>query len=77
MITENDAVEQEKRFKYLDLVPGAVILQNRVDMSLVIQALTTEGYPVSHPLVAALSPFVTLHLKISCTFYSHEGEKFN
>ncbi|MBK1991002.1 Tn3 family transposase, partial [Sphaerospermopsis aphanizomenoides BCCUSP55] len=63
VITENDPVEQEKRFKYLDLVASAVILQNTVDMSLAIQALTMEGYPVSHRLVAALSPFVTRHLK--------------
>lgn len=43
--TENGPVEQEKRDKYLDLVASAVILQNTVDMSLVIQAPSAEGYP--------------------------------
>jgi TnpA family transposase len=63
IITENDPIEQEKRLKYLDLVASAVILQNTVDMSLAIQALITEGYPVNHRLVAALSPFGTRNIK--------------
>ncbi|MEJ1931364.1 Tn3 family transposase [Nostoc sp. NIES-2111] len=46
VITENDPIEQEKRLKYLDLVASAVILQNTVDMSLAIQTLTAQGYPV-------------------------------
>ena len=63
IITENDPIEQEKRLKYLDLIASAVILQNTVDMSLAIQALITEGYPVNHRLVAALSPFGTRNIK--------------
>ena len=42
VITENDPVEQEKRLKYLDLVASAVILQNTVDMTRVIQTLSEE-----------------------------------
>lgn len=63
VITENDPVEQEKRLKYLDLVASAVILQNTFDMSLAIQALSAEGYPISHKALATLSPYITRHLK--------------
>ena len=45
-ITENDPIEQEKRFKYLDLVASALILHNTVDMSLAIQTLMARGEPV-------------------------------
>ncbi len=62
-ITENDPIEQEKRFKYLDLVASAVILQNTVDMSLAIQTLMAQGETVNYRLVKALSPYVTRHLK--------------
>ena len=63
VITENDPIEQEKRLKYLDLVASAVILQNTVDMSLATQTLTAQGYPVNHRFVAALSPYLTRHIK--------------
>jgi TnpA family transposase len=63
VITENDPIEQEKRLKYLDLIASAVILQNTVDMSLAIQALAAQGYSVNHKTIAALSPYVTRHLK--------------
>jgi len=63
IITDNDPLEQEKRLKYLDLVASAVILQNTVDMSLAIQTLMLRGeiIPVRH--LAALSPYVTRHIK--------------
>ena len=63
VITENDPIEQEKRLKYLDLVASAVVLQNTVDMSLATQTLTAQGYPVNHRFVAALSPYLTRHIK--------------
>jgi hypothetical protein len=63
VITENDPIEQEKRLKYLDLVASAVILQNTVDMSLAIQTLTAQGYPVNHRFAASLSPYLTRHIK--------------
>lgn len=63
VITKNDLVEQEKRLKYLDLVASAVILQNTFDMSLAIQALSAEGYPISYKALANLSPYITRHLK--------------
>jgi len=62
-VTENDPIEQEKRFKYLDLVASAVILQNTVDMSLAIQTLMAQGEAVNHRHIKALSPYVTRHLK--------------
>ena len=62
-ITENDPIEQEKRFKYLDLVASAVILHNTVDMSLAIQTLMAQGKPVHQRYIKALSPFITRHIK--------------
>ncbi|PSB14590.1 hypothetical protein C7B65_26255 [Phormidesmis priestleyi ULC007] len=63
IITENDPEEQEKRLKYLDVVSSAVILQNAVDISWVVQTLSAEGYPVDREALAVLSPYTTKHLK--------------
>ncbi|WP_449415980.1 Tn3 family transposase [Phormidium nigroviride] len=63
VITENDPIEQEKRLKYLELVASAIILHNTVDISLAIQTLTAQGYQVNHRFVAALSPYLTRHIK--------------
>ena len=54
---------QEKRLKYLEGVASAVILQNTFNMSLAIQALSAERYPISHKALATLSPYITRHLK--------------
>jgi TnpA family transposase len=62
-ITENDPIEQEKRFKYIDLVASSIILHNTVDMSLAIQTLMARGEAVNHRYVKALSPFITRHIK--------------
>ena len=63
VITENDPDEQEKCFKYLDLVANAVILQNAVDISHVLRELAAEGYSVTREAVATLSPYITQNLK--------------
>jgi len=63
VITDNDPEEQEKRLKYLDLVANAVILQNTVDLSLAIQALSAEGMRVDRAMLKTLSPYLTRHLK--------------
>lgn len=63
VITENDPLEQEKRIKYLDLVANAVILQNTFDMSSAIRALSAEGYVIKPRMLAALSPYLTQHIK--------------
>jgi TnpA family transposase len=62
-ITENDPIEQEKRLKYLDLVASAVILHNTVDMSLAIQTLMSQGEVIPMRHLAALSPYITRHIK--------------
>jgi hypothetical protein len=61
-ITEHDPEEQEKQLKYLDLVASAVILQNTVDISYAIRALSKEGYPLKRGFLATLSPYLTRHL---------------
>ena len=63
VITENDPVEQEKRLKYLDLVASAVILQNTVDMTRVIQTLSAEGFKITHRMLATMSPYITRNLR--------------
>ncbi len=63
IITENDPDEQEKRLKYLDVVACAVTLQNAVDISWVVQTLSAEGYRVDREALAAISPYLTRHLK--------------
>jgi Tn3 transposase DDE domain len=63
IIAENDPEEQEKMIKYNDLVANAVIFQNVVDVSRVLHALIAEGYPVKREDVAALSPYLTRHVK--------------
>ncbi|MCC5667892.1 transposase [Nostoc sp. CHAB 5784] len=62
-ITENDPIEQEKRLKYLDLVASAVIWQNTVDMSLAIQTLMSQGEMIPMRHLAALSLYITRHIK--------------
>jgi TnpA family transposase len=63
IIAENDPEEQEKMIKYNDLVANAVIFQNVVDVSRVLHTLIAEGYPVKREDVAALSPYLTRHVK--------------
>jgi len=63
VIAENDPEEQEKRIKYTDLVANAVILQNVADMTRVLHELEREGQPASRAAMAALSPYLTRHLK--------------
>jgi TnpA family transposase len=63
VITENDPIEQEKRLKYLDLVASSIILQNTVDMSLAIQTLMAQGEVIPRRHLAALSPYLTRHIK--------------
>jgi hypothetical protein len=63
IIAENDPEEQEKRIKYLDLVSNAVILQNVVDMTGILKKLAHEGTEFTRTDVAALSPYMTRHIK--------------
>lgn len=63
IIAENNPEEQEKIIKYNDLVANAVIFQNVVDVSRVLHALIAEGYPVTREDIAALSRYLTRHVK--------------
>lgn len=63
VIADNDPEEQEKAIKYNDLVANAVIFQNVVDQSRILHELMTEGYMVRREDVAALSPYLTSHIK--------------
>jgi len=63
VIADNDPEEQEKAIKYNDLVANAVIFQNVVDQSRILHELMTEGYAVRREDVAALSPYLTSHIK--------------
>lgn len=57
MIAENDPVEQQKRLRYIDLVASAVILQNTVDMTRVLQDMYQRGEPVDVADAGFLSPY--------------------
>lgn len=63
VITENDPEEQEKRIKYNDLVANAVIFQNVIDISGVLQQLIKEGYKLKVEDVSSISPYLTSHIK--------------
>lgn len=63
IISENDPDEQEKRIKYNDLVSNAVILQNVADMTYILKELSVNGVEFTKSDVAALSPYLTRHIK--------------
>lgn len=63
VITENDANEQQKRIRYIDLVASAVILQNTVDMMRVLQELNATSDPMSIADAEFLSPYGTNGIK--------------
>lgn len=63
IIAENDPEEQEKIIKYNDFVANAMIFQNVMDVSQTLRELIAEGYPVNRADVAALSPYLTRHIK--------------
>jgi Tn3 transposase DDE domain len=46
VIAENDPDEQQKRLRYNDLVAGAVILQNTVDITRILTQLEREGWTI-------------------------------
>jgi TnpA family transposase len=73
VIAENDPEEQEKRIKYKDLVANIVIFQNVVDMSYALRQLKLEGYEVAREDVAAVSPYITRHLKRFGDYYVDLG----
>jgi TnpA family transposase len=63
IIANNDPIEQEKIIKYNDLVANAVIFHNVVDLTDVLRDLLKAGYLITREDVAALSPYMTSHIK--------------
>lgn len=63
IIAKNDPIEQEKAIKYKDLIANAVIFQNVVDLTDILQNLQKEGYLVNREDVAMISPYITAHVK--------------
>ena len=63
IIASNDPEQQEKIIKYNDLVANAVIFQNVVDLTEVLQQLQSEGYLLEREDVASLSPYLTSNIK--------------
>lgn len=73
VIAENDPEEQEKRIKYKDLVANVIIFQNVVDMTYALRELKREGYTINREDVAALSPYLTRHIKRFGDYYIDLG----
>ena len=63
IIANNDPEEQEKIIKCNTLIANAVIFQNTVDLTEVLQQLQNEGYLLEREDVACLSPYLTSHIK--------------
>ncbi|MBB1059262.1 Tn3 family transposase [Marilutibacter spongiae] len=63
VIADNDPLEQEKAVKYNDLVANAVIFHNVVEQTRIIKMLMRAGWKITPEDVAALSPYVTSHVK--------------
>jgi TnpA family transposase len=59
----NDPEQQEKTIKYVDLVANAVIFHNVVDLTEVLIELKKEGFFWGREEIAALSPYLTSHIK--------------
>jgi TnpA family transposase len=63
VIASNDPEQQEKTIKYGDLVANAVIFHNVVDLTEVLLQLRKEGFFWEREDLAALSPYLTSHIK--------------
>ena len=58
LIKSGDPVEQNKQVKYTDLIANAIMLQNVVDLTDVLNEMSSEGIAVTKELVAGLSPYI-------------------
>lgn len=63
VLSENDPEEQEKRMKFNELLANSLILQNTVDVTEALKALSREGYELRREDLAQLSPYLTGHVK--------------
>lgn len=62
-LRENDPEEQDKLMKYKLLAADAVIFQNVIDQTRIIQELLNEGYKITAEDLRFLSPYLTAHIK--------------
>ena len=63
IVASNDSVEQEKAIKYTTVLANAVILQNIIDITAILQDLKQEGHEVSQEDAAYMSPYLTHQIK--------------
>ncbi len=62
VIKSGDPVEQTKRIKYTSLVANAIMLQNVVDLTNVINGMIAEGFAVTPEFISRLSPYLRRHI---------------
>lgn len=62
IIKSGDPIEQAKRMKYLDVIANAIMLQNVVDLTNVLNAMAEDGFRITPELVASLSPYMRKHI---------------
>lgn len=58
-----DHDEREKRITYTNLIANAIMLQNVVDITRILKELKAEGITFAQEDVAALSPYMTRHIR--------------
>jgi TnpA family transposase len=63
IVASNDPNEMEKAIKYKTIIAEAVILQNIIDMTDIINKLIRSGVSISKEDLSALSPYLTEHIK--------------
>ncbi len=62
IIKSGDPVEQAKQIHYMNLIANAIMLQNVVDLTDVLNGLIREGFEVTPELVSRLSPYMRRHI---------------
>ncbi|MEU9500013.1 Tn3 family transposase [Streptomyces sp. NPDC048196] len=63
VITDNDAVEQEKTAKFNALLTNAVIFHNALDIAEIVRQLQEEGHVIDPGDLAHISPYLTEHVR--------------
>jgi TnpA family transposase len=63
VIRERAYAEQEKRIKYTGIIANCVMLDNTVEVSAALNTLAKEGMIPTIEELAALSPYLTKHIK--------------
>ncbi len=63
VIAENDRAAQRKVVKFNHLLSNCLLFSTVALMSRALTDLRAEGYPIEADAVAALSPYMTTHLK--------------